>query len=133
MIECMILGDSIAQGVARFRPQCVRQTQVGITTAEFSRKWTEHVNARHVLISLGSNDVGIPNLEHHLQLVRARVQQGEVTWLLSVNNPQAAAQVQQIARAHGDRVVHVRVVVGPDGVHPSTSGYHRLNQMWRPL
>lgn len=133
MIECMIMGDSIAHGVARMRPQCARETQVGINTRDFSRRWVQPVSAQHVLISLGSNDVGVPNLEHHLQQVRDRVVQGEVTWLLSANNPLAAQQVQALARARGDRVIHVRQVVGPDGVHPSTAGYLRLNQMWRPL
>jgi lysophospholipase L1-like esterase len=133
MIECVIMGDSIAQGVARFRPTCAQITQQGVNSLTFNNSLIQSVNARYVLISLGSNDVGTPDLPRHLAAIRSRIQSREVTWLLSVNNPQAAAQVQQIARAHGDRVVHVRAVVGPDGVHPSTSGYHRLNQMWRPL
>jgi lysophospholipase L1-like esterase len=133
MLECMILGDSIAQGVARLRPQCAQITQQGINTFTFSNRLIQTVHARHVLISLGSNDVGVPDLERHLNMIRTRVKTGEVTWLLSANNAQAAQQVQQVARVHGDRVIQVRLVVGADGVHPSAAGYHRLNQMWRPL
>jgi lysophospholipase L1-like esterase len=133
MIECVIMGDSIAQGVARFRPTCAQITQQGVNSLTFNNSLIQSVNARHVLISLGSNDVGTPDLPRHLVAIRSRIQSREVTWLLSANNPRAAEQVQQIAREHGDRVIQVRVVVGPDGVHPTTSGYHRLNQMWRPL
>lgn len=133
MIECMILGDNIAQGVARWRPQCAQITQPGVTTSSFNHRLTQSVDARHVLISLGSHDVAVPDLSRHLTQIRLRVIHGEVTWLLSANNAQAAEQVQQIARSHGDRVIQVKVVVGPDGVHPSISGYHRLNQMWLPL
>ena len=133
MLECVIMGDSIAQGVARLRPQCAQITQQGVTSWTFSNQLLQTVNARQVLISLGSNDVGTPDLARHLRQVRSRITQGEVTWLLSANNASAADQVQQIARAHGDRVIQVRLVVGPDGVHPTAAGYHRLNQMWRPL
>ena len=133
MIECMILGDSIAQGVARWRPQCAQITQQGVNTSSFNNRLAQSVEARHVLISLGSYDADVPDLSRHLTQIRNRVIHGEVTWLLSANNAQSAEQVQQIARSHGDRVIQVKVVVGPDSVHPSTSGYHRLNQMWRPL
>ena len=133
MLECIILGDSIAQGVARFRPQCAQITQQGVNTSVFSNRLMQSVNAQHVLISLGSNDMGVADLTNHLNMIRSRVIQGSVTWMLSANNPRAAEQVQQVARSHGDRVIQVKVVVGPDGVHPTTSGYHRLNQMWRPL
>ena len=131
MLECVIMGDSIAQGVARLRPQCAQITQQGISTWVFSSRLLQTVHAGHVLISLGSNDVGTPDLARHLTTVRSKIVQGQVTWLLSANNSHAADQVQQIARAHGDRVIQVRLVVGPDGVHPTAAGYHRLNQMWR--
>lgn len=133
MMECMILGDSIAQGVARLRPQCAQITQQGVGTRQFLERLMTQVTASHVLISLGSNDVGVSNLHMELSALRSRIQQAQVTWLLSANNAQAAAQVQQVAREHGDRVIQVRLVVGTDGVHPSITGYHRLNQMWRPL
>lgn len=133
MMDCMILGDSIAQGVAATRPQCAQITQRGITTPEFSRVLIQQVHARHVLISVGSNDWGVGDMHRHLTQIRSRIQSGEVTWLLSANNAQAAQQVQQVARTHGDRVIQVSLVVGSDGVHPSPAGYHRLNQMWRRL
>jgi len=129
----MILGDSIAQGVARLRPQCAQITQQGVNSLTFNTRLIQNVNARHVLISLGSNDVHTPDLHRHLSTIRSRIQTGQVTWLLSANNPQAAAFALQIAHYYGDRVIQVSVVVGSDGVHPNATGYHRLNQMWRPL
>jgi hypothetical protein len=57
MFECMILGDSIATGIAQHRPECLTYATVGVNTRKFV---TEHIagnlSAKTVIISLGSND-----------------------------------------------------------------------------
>ena len=35
MIECLVLGDSIATGVGGARPECVTSARVGITSATY--------------------------------------------------------------------------------------------------
>ena len=131
MIECMILGDSIAQGMVRSHPRCEHRTQVGITSDQFVRQITHNVTAHHVLISLGSNDGHARTTRQSLIQLRSKILHARVTWLLSANNTQAAQAAQEVAIMHGDPVIHVRSVVGADGVHPNASGYYRLSHMWR--
>ncbi len=35
MLHCAILGDSLAQGVAILRPDCLSDTKVGISSASY--------------------------------------------------------------------------------------------------
>ncbi|HKM62238.1 MAG TPA: hypothetical protein VJY39_07085, partial [Acidisphaera sp.] len=56
MVTCAILGDSLADGVAAFRPDCLADTKVGISTSAYLRAHTTAVDAGTVLISLGVND-----------------------------------------------------------------------------
>lgn len=132
MMECVILGDSIAQGMSRNFPQCVNRTRVGISSEQFVRNMMQPVHDRHVLISLGSNDGAAQTTLSALTTLRSQIHNSQVTWLLSANNVSAAQAAQSVARAHGDRVIHVSAWVGPDRVHPTLAGYHRLSQMWRP-
>ncbi len=132
MMECVILGDSIAQGVSRNWPQCVHRTRVGITSEQFVRNMMQPVNNAHVLISLGSNDGHAQTTLQALTQLRSQITHSQVTWLLSSNNAQAAQAAQTVARLNGDRMISVSAWVGPDRVHPTSGGYHRLSQMWRP-
>ena len=89
------------------------------------------IESNRVLISLGSNDFDRPGTEASLRAIRSRIHAIEVTWLLSANNRLARDVARLIAREHGDRVIDVRIFVGPDGVHPNPIGYHRMAAMWK--
>lgn len=130
-MDCAVLGDSIAVGVAQQRPECLVQARIGQTTVQYLRRHPSSVQATHVLISLGSNDGSAVSRDSLLEL-RSRVHAQHVMWLLSPNNSQARLLVTQIAQEHGDRVVSVRPFVGKDGVHPSVRGYRTLAQTWLP-
>ncbi len=41
MIECLILGDSIAVGTAQARPECVAYATSGINTTQFNKKYPQ--------------------------------------------------------------------------------------------
>jgi len=57
MLECLILGDSIAVGVAQFRPECVAYAKGGINSRQWVNSYiTKNRSANTVIISLGSND-----------------------------------------------------------------------------
>ena len=56
MVPCAILGDSLAAGVALFRPDCLTETKAGISSAAYLRAHTTAIDAVTVLISLGVND-----------------------------------------------------------------------------
>jgi hypothetical protein len=55
-VPCVILGDSLAAGVAAYRPDCLSDTKIGISTAAYLRAHTISVSAETVVISLGVND-----------------------------------------------------------------------------
>lgn len=131
MIECLILGDSIAQGVAQSLPACESRTWVGITSEQFVRRNTGSLTARHVLISLGSNDGASHHTFTALQRLRSDISGAQVTWLLSANNPRASEAALQVSRMYEDRVIQMRPLVGRDGVHPTSTGYNRLAHIWR--
>ena len=53
--DCLILGDSIAVGVAQNLPQCEMVAKVGLNTDQMLRRSTHWISDT-VIISLGSND-----------------------------------------------------------------------------
>lgn len=122
MLECLILGDSIAVGIAQQRPECVADARVG-RASPAQRLHRER--ARVVIVSLGSNDGRAVPTARHLRRLRAALRTGHVIWVVPAL-PAAARTVREVARHYGDATVSVAPVVGPDGVHPSGIGYERL-------
>jgi hypothetical protein len=62
MIECLILGDSIAVGVSQLRPECIVQAQSGINSEDYANGLFRHfelIHAKKTIISLGSNDAHV--------------------------------------------------------------------------
>ena len=128
-LECAILGDSIAVGVAQHRRYCYRDAVVGITSQNFTKRMTL-INANHVLISLGSNDSPTMNTESNLLKIRNSVAADTVTWLLSANNPSAHSAAKTVAATFHDRVIEVKPFVGYDGVHSTIAGYRSIADLW---
>jgi len=131
-MDCAILGDSIAVGVAQQRAYCYRDAVGGIN----SRAYLGHVanlTADHVLISLGSNDVASVDTQENLLALRQRIHATTVTWLLSSNKIHAHDAAKRMAEKFGDRVIEVRPYVGSDGVHPTGKGYRAIADQWLPV
>jgi lysophospholipase L1-like esterase len=131
MIDCAILGDSIAVGVHYQRPECYYRAVSGISSSSFIRRFPDRVSANKVLISLGSNDGNANDTRAALETLRGLITDGEVTWLLSANNPAAYDIARAIAVRYRDRVLEVGSVVGRDRVHPTAAGYRELANGWR--
>ncbi len=113
MIDCLILGDSIAVGVGQQRPDCQVEAQVGISSAAYLAIFNRNREADHVVISLGSNDrhVDIGALLELRSTIKAR----RVYWILPATaNGRFAVNV--VAGAYGDRVFGFEP--GGDHVHP---------------
>ena len=54
MLECMIIGDSIALGTAHVRTECVSYSVQGINTRAWNKKFdSKNIAASTVIISLG--------------------------------------------------------------------------------
>jgi lysophospholipase L1-like esterase len=137
MIECLIVGDSIAVGTAMFRPDCVAYAKGGIN----SYQWVNQnigktpLQAKTVIISLGSNDhKGVKTLTE-LRTLRELTKAERVFWILPAgvhpknNVPVEVIQsmVKQVAAEWGDTVLPISRLQ-KDGIHPSTAGYKEIAQ-----
>ena len=71
MLHCAILGDSLAAGVATYRPECRADTQAGITSGRYAAAHLIAVTADVALVSLGVND-GPPSMTTAENLVHLR-------------------------------------------------------------
>lgn len=138
MIDCMILGDSIAVGTQQFRPECVAHAQSGINSQQWRKKYLESdrgalPQARTVIISLGSNDHKNVRTIFELQEIRKAVNADRVFWILPHgNNPASGIEVEWIqafvkvvAGNYGDTILPI-TRVQKDNVHPSSAGYREL-------
>lgn len=130
MIECSIIGDSIAAGVAQQRQNCFVNARPGMSSDQYATINVGRVSAGRVLISLGSNDHASSNIEQHLRRVRNNIESQSVSWLLPANNNAARSAIIKIAGEFGDRLIDVRPFVGRDGVHPTPAGYFRISNIW---
>lgn len=130
MLECLIVGDSIAVGTKQFAPYCELQGKGGINTWQFNKMYPGNFNAGTVIISLGSNDHQYVKSYDQLTAMRRRVGAKNVYWILPAGNLKASnvpiekiqAMVRDIADKNGDTVLPIRGLQ-PDGIHPSWSGY----------
>jgi lysophospholipase L1-like esterase len=130
VLECLIVGDSIAVGTKMFMPECQLQGKGGINTWQFNKMYKGSFYADTVIISLGSNDhKGVKTYDELFEM-RQRVGAKNVFWVLPAGNlpaggvPIAKIQsiVKEIAEYHGDTVLPI-TRLQPDGIHPSWAGY----------
>jgi lysophospholipase L1-like esterase len=139
MLECLIIGDSIAVGVAQQRPECVSYSTGGLNTWQWNKKYSNKVlTSPVVIISLGSNDHKFINTEVELLKMREKVQSQRVFWVLPAGNLKASevniqwiqGLVREIASKYGDVVLPI-TRLQRDGIHPSWAGYKELANQTR--
>jgi len=131
MIDCLILGDSIAVGTQQFRPECQLIAKGGINSSQWNRKYrTEPLGARTVIISLGSNDHEHVRTIWELQQLRDRVQADRVFWILPAIKPDVQRMVQNLADHYGDTVLPI-LRLQADRIHPSWAGYRAIAEETR--
>jgi lysophospholipase L1-like esterase len=128
MVACMVLGDSLAVGVSRARPECQVVAVSGITSARFLQTWVGPGSARDVVISLGANDGDSIDTLANLRRLRAAVRARTVYWLLPGHSAQARAAIRSVAALFRDRLIDTAPLAGPDGLHPTRAGYAELAQ-----
>jgi lysophospholipase L1-like esterase len=135
MFDCLIVGDSIAVGTHQFKPECVSYSKGGIN----SHQWINQnigklpLNAKTVIISLGSNDHKWVNTESELRALREMTKADRVYWILPAGNLKASQvsiqyiqlTVKEIAKQYGDVVIPITRLQA-DGIHPSWAGYKEI-------
>jgi lysophospholipase L1-like esterase len=134
MLECLIMGDSIAVGTKMFAPkECVSYSKGGWNTWQWNRKWGKTpLEAETVVISLGTNDHKYIKTEQELLKIRSRIKAKKVVWIMPPCNARFCKQgvnavVSKISVRYNDKVIST-VHVQPDHIHPSWKGYKELVQ-----
>ena len=127
MLDCLIVGDSIAVGTAQVRTECVSYSKGGINSKQWLDKNVQHtpLQAKTVIISLGSNDHKYVKTESELRTIRELTKADRVYWFLPAIKPDIQEIVKKVAAENGDVVLPI-TRLQKDGVHPSTAGYKEL-------
>ena len=130
MIDCLIIGDSIAVGTKQFRPDCVAFAKGGINSWQWRKQYIDGdqgalPKAEALIISLGSNDHKGVKTKEEIAKIRASVSAKRVYWILPAIKPEIQAIVREVAEGFGDTVLPI-TRLQPDGIHPSWAGYKEL-------
>jgi hypothetical protein len=131
MIECLILGDSIAKGISQVRKECLAYVEVGASSRSWNNRFISKVPvnpAQTVIISLGSNDYEGLNTEVELLALRTRVTADNVYWIVPAIKPEKQEIIKKLAFQFGDSYV-ILTKLSPDKIHPTQEGYRRLGEI----
>ena len=134
MIDCIVLGDSIAVGTHLQRLECESYAKGGINTWQWNKTYPNvYLSADTVIISLGSNDHKFVKTERELRSMRERVKAKRVFWILPAGNLAESGVniedirhiIKEIAAQYGDNVLPINRL-SSDKIHPTGSGYRDL-------
>ena len=130
MLECLIVGDSIAVGVSQIRTECAAIVKSGINSQVWNSKHLDELKpARTLVISLGANDYKGIKTEENIRRLRTVAKADQVFWLLPSNKlkPAQVEAVKKVAEEFGDVVIpRPETDISADGVHPTYKGYKAL-------
>lgn len=138
MIDCLILGDSIAVGTSNFKKDCITLSKGGINSWQWNRMYSERpfaIDASYnkVIISLGTNDHAGVNTQKELEKMRATIHGKKVYWIMPAGNLKASNVpiekiqdiVMKIAMYNNDSIVYIKDL-SSDKIHPTTNGYKKI-------
>ena len=127
MLDCLIMGDSIAVGTAQVRQECVSYSKGGINSYQWLNKNVDKSPyvAKTVIISLGSNDHKYVKTETELRTIRELTKADRVYWILPSIKPDIQSIVKKVAAENGDIVLPMTRLQS-DGIHPSWAGYKEI-------
>ena len=130
MLDCLIVGDSIAVGVSQVRKECAAIVKSGINSREWNRQHLGKLSqTKTLIISLGANDYQGIDTETNIRKLRSSAQADRVFWLLPSQKlkPKQVDIVRQVAMEYGDTVIpRPEKDISGDGVHPTFKGYKAL-------
>jgi hypothetical protein len=132
MLECLILGDSLAVGVGQIRQECTTRAKSGVNSYDYVNRHIWHTNgnnqAKTIIISLGSNDTQNINTFEELNTLRQLVQADRVYWILPAIKEEKRKAVWAVANKYHDHVIETRNHdLSPDRVHPTGKGYKTIS------
>lgn len=130
MLDCLILGDSIAIGTKKFYNECNLVARANINSQQFNVEFPKIFKSQHVIISLGTNDLRTINTFKELLILRNRIDADSVTWLLPACNDKFCKShineiIEIIAKNKGDHIIKTNKLQS-DKIHPSWAGYKEI-------
>lgn len=129
MLECLILGDSIAQGISTVRKECVAYVKSGINSRSWNNRYiVKDLTADTVIISLGTNDSDASTTFKELLSLRQAVSAKKVMWVMPPIKPSVQDVVRIIAKNFNDTILEIPEL-SKDKVHPTYTGYKQLAEM----
>ena len=134
MIDCLIIGDSIAVGTHQARPECVAHARGGWNSWQWNKDYLVKATsqpARTVIISLGANDHKGVKTEQELRKMREAVKGERVFWIDPGQDrkPIPHNAITRIAKEYGDTILpRPKNHMSADGVHPTGQGYKILGE-----
>ena len=128
MIECLIMGDSLAVGVGQIRQECTTRAKSGINSYDYVNRHIWHTNgnnqAKTIIISLGSNDTKNIKTFEELETLRNLIKADRVYWIVPAIKEDKRKAVWAVANKYHDHVIESRNhELSPDKVHPTYKGY----------
>ncbi len=137
MLECLIIGDSIAVGTAMARPECVSYSKGGWNSWQWNKDYLSKASsqpAKTVIISLGANDHKGVKTEAELRKMREAVKGDRVFWIDPGQDrkPVPHDAIVRIAKEYGDTILpRPKTHMSADGIHPTGKGYGVLADQTR--
>ena len=126
MLECMIIGDSIAVGTNVHLSKCEVVAESGISSKGYNYKFSNtSTNARSVIISLGSNDHRNIKTKQELESLRSKIVSDHVYWILPAIKPLVQEAVRQVAKDNNDTIIEIKHLQ-EDKIHPTAKGYKQI-------
>ena len=126
MLDCLILGDSIAYGISNIRTECTSYVQSGINSRDWNLRWLHTIKqAKTVIISLGTNDLSNIDTYEELSQLRDTIKAENVYWVMPSIKPDVQKAVWMISVRYLDKVISTESLTG-DNIHPTYSGYNEL-------
>ena len=132
MLDCMIIGDSIAVGIAMARKECVSYAKGGWNSWQWNKDYLSKAavhTPRTVIISLGANDHKGVRTEPELRKMREAIKGERVFWIDPGQDrkPVPHDAMTRIAKEYGDTILpRPKNHMSTDGVHPTGRGYKEL-------
>ena len=130
----MIIGDSIAVGTSRARPECVAYAKGGWNSMNWNKDYLSKASSnstKTLIISLGANDYKGIKTEEELRKMRSAVKAERVFWISpgATRKPIPQAAIEKIAKEYGDTIIQrPEAHMSADGVHPTGKGYKLLGE-----
>ena len=132
MIECLVMGDSLAVGVGQIRQECTTRAKSGINSHDYVNRHLWHTNgnnqAKTIIISLGSNDTKNIKTFEELDTLRQLIKADRVYWIVPAIKEDKRKAVWAVANKYHDHVIETRNHdLSPDRVHPTGKGYKTIS------